>query len=67
MGIGFCARIASSGADELMSHLAQSFERRNDFGMFVNPEKCVFGDSHVAFLLYMVNAQDTSRYRRIFN
>lgn len=39
--------IASSSTDEHMSDLMQLFERLNDFGLIVNPEKYVLVASQV--------------------
>ena len=35
--------VASNSADEHMKHLRQLFDRLADYGLVVNPKKCVLG------------------------
>lgn len=44
-----------------MIHLIQLLERLNEFGIIVNPDKCVLGASQDEFLGYMMNAQGTDQ------
>lgn len=43
-----------------MTHLAQLFERLNDFNIIVNQNKCALDVTQLEFLGYMMNSQGSS-------
>ena len=47
--------VASSSEDEHKEHLRLLFSRLHDFGIVLNPAKCVFGVSFLTFLGHHVN------------
>lgn len=47
--------VASSSQEEHLRHLEILFRRLKEFGVVINPAKCVFGQPHVKFLGYMVS------------
>lgn len=51
--------IASSSEAEHLEHVEQIFSRLNQYGIVVNPAKCVFAAAEVKFLGYAVNGQGT--------
>jgi hypothetical protein len=53
--------VASSSEDE---HLYALFQRFNEYGVLLNPAKCVFGATEVTFLGYTVSAERTRPLRR---
>ena len=48
--------VASNSPDEHRKHLRQLFERLADYGLVVNPKKCVLGKSSLEFLGYFVTS-----------
>ena len=48
--------IASNSPDEHRKHLRQLFERLADFGLVVNPTKCVLGKSSLEFICHCVTS-----------
>ncbi|BHF85630.1 hypothetical protein SprV_1002879900 [Sparganum proliferum] len=48
--------VASSTAEEHMEHLATVFDRLQQFGVFLNPSKCVFGVPSLEFLGHLVDS-----------
>ena len=48
--------VASNSSDEHMRHLRQLFDRLADYGLVVNPKKCVLGQSSLEFLGYCVTS-----------
>ncbi|BHF67818.1 hypothetical protein SprV_0301084700 [Sparganum proliferum] len=48
--------VASSTAEEHMEHLATVFDRLQQFGVVLNPSKCVFGVSSLEFLGHLVDS-----------
>ena len=42
--------VASENQQEHTSHLQQVFERLADYGVTINPQKCVFGEASIDFL-----------------
>ncbi|BHF72123.1 hypothetical protein SprV_0401518700 [Sparganum proliferum] len=48
--------IASSTAEEHVEHLATVFDRLQQFGVALNPSKCVFGVHSLEFLGYLVDS-----------
>ena len=49
--------VASRTAEEHRVHLAKLFARLRDFGLVLNPAKCVFAQPQLKFLGHMVSAQ----------
>ena len=49
--------VASASAEEHMTHLRQLFERLNEYGLIINPAKCLFGQSSITFLGHYVTPQ----------
>ena len=52
-GLPFCygyLLIASANAKEHKEHLRQVFQRLSEYGILINPTKCVFGASSLEFL-----------------
>ena len=47
--------IASSSAEDHQTHLRLLFKRLNEFGVLINPSKCVWGQSAVKFLGYEIS------------
>ena len=60
-GLPFCygyvddLLIASTNAKEHKEHLRQVFQRLSEYGILINPTKCVFGASSLEFLGYQVS------------
>ena len=60
--LGFCyayidnVLVASTTADEHETHLRSIFQRFEEFGVVVNPSKCVFGAKQLTFLGHLVDA-----------
>nr|VZI41229.1 unnamed protein product [Spirometra erinaceieuropaei] len=50
--------VASSPAEEHMEHLATVFDRLQQFGVVLNPSKCVFGVPSLEFLGHLVDSHD---------
>ena len=48
--------VASSSPDEHLQHLQILFQRLSDHGLVINPAKCEFGKSEVAFLSHTISA-----------
>ena len=48
--------VASSSVDEHRHHLRQLFRKLADYGLVVNPQKCVLGQSSLAFLGHYVTS-----------
>ncbi|BHF80454.1 hypothetical protein SprV_0702358200 [Sparganum proliferum] len=48
--------VASSTAEEHMEHLAAVFDRLQQFGVVLNPSKCVFGMPSLEFLGHLVDS-----------
>ncbi|BHF60865.1 hypothetical protein SprV_0100383400 [Sparganum proliferum] len=48
--------VASSTAEEQMEHLATVFDRLQQFGVVINPSKCVFGVPSLEFLGHLVDS-----------
>ena len=42
--------VASTSADEHCNHLRQIFQRLSDYGLVVNPQKCILGKATLEFL-----------------
>lgn len=59
-GLEFCYAyiddilVASKSKEEHEEHLKKLFQRLNDYGLVINPAKCVFGKKQVKFLGYLV-------------
>lgn len=51
--------IASTSKEEHEEHLRKLFQRLNDYGLIINPAKCVFGMEQVKFLGYLVTKEGT--------
>ncbi|BHF59912.1 hypothetical protein SprV_0100287300 [Sparganum proliferum] len=51
--------VASSTAEEHMEHLATVFDRLQQFGVVLNPSKCVFGVPSLEFLGHLVDSHGT--------
>ncbi|XP_076299903.1 uncharacterized protein LOC143218556 [Lasioglossum baleicum] len=51
--------VASRNEEEHKEHLRQLFSRLEEYGIIINPTKCVFAAPEVKFLGYIVNAQGT--------
>ncbi|XP_051156384.1 uncharacterized protein LOC127278627, partial [Leptopilina boulardi] len=49
--------IASESEEQHLEHLNILFKRLNDYGVVINPTKCVFGVSEITFLGYTVNSR----------
>nr|VZH98603.1 unnamed protein product [Spirometra erinaceieuropaei] len=49
--------VASRNAEEHKEHLALVFDRLDQFGVVINPSKCVLGVPSLDFLGHLVNAQ----------
>nr|VZI04584.1 unnamed protein product [Spirometra erinaceieuropaei] len=49
--------VASSTTEEHMEHLATVFDRLQQFGVVLNPSKCVFGVPSLEFLGHLVDSQ----------
>jgi hypothetical protein len=49
--------LASHSVEEHLVHLRQLFERLQQFGLVINGEKCIFGQSSVEFLGHQVTAR----------
>ena len=52
--------VASSSTEEHYSHLKELFQRLDEFGLVVNPDKCTFGVESVEFLGHHVSVQGVS-------
>ncbi|BHF81032.1 hypothetical protein SprV_0702416100 [Sparganum proliferum] len=48
--------VTSSTAEEPMEHLATVFDRLQQFGVVLNPSKCVFGVPSLEFLCHLVDS-----------
>ena len=51
--------VASISEDEHEQHLRTLFQRFSEYGVMLNPTKCVFGAKEVTFLGYTVSAEGT--------
>ena len=51
--------LASASEDEHEPDLRTLFQRFNEYGVLLNPAKCVFGATEVIFLGYTVSAAGT--------
>lgn len=51
--------VASSSIEEHEDHLRILFERLQQYGVVINPAKCVFGQPEVEFLGFMVSGEGT--------
>ncbi|KMQ86204.1 pol polyprotein [Lasius niger] len=51
--------VASTTQKEHEAHLRELFTRLNNYGIRINPAKCVFGKEEVKFLGYLVTAEGT--------
>lgn len=51
--------VASSSEEEHRDHLRALFERLREYGVIINPAKCVFGQQKVEFLGYEVSDKGT--------
>ncbi|KAK9885262.1 hypothetical protein WA026_010760 [Henosepilachna vigintioctopunctata] len=64
-GLNFCYAyiddilIASTSLQEHQTHLEILFQRLKDYGIVLNPSKCVFGQPSVKFLGYLVSSNGT--------
>ena len=62
-GLHFCYNyiddllVASSNAEEHYKHVRQVFQRLSDYGLLLNPAKCVFGASSLEFLGHHVSSK----------
>lgn len=62
-GLEFCVPyfddllIASTSEQEHLQHLKLVFERLQEFGVSLNPSKCIFGKSKISFLGHEISAQ----------
>ncbi|XP_071629524.1 uncharacterized protein [Temnothorax longispinosus] len=65
-GLDFCYAyiddiiVASDTEEGHKDHLRQLFERLEQYGIKVNPAKCIFGVKQVKFLGYLVSAESTT-------
>ena len=65
LGLDFCYAyiddilVASSSEKEHLEHLRVLFKRLTQYGVVLNPAKCVFGQENVRFLGYLVSADGT--------
>ena len=61
-GLDFCYNfiddvlVASHSPEEHKQHLRQIFECLRDYGIIINPQKCVFSTSSVEFLGHLVDS-----------
>eukprot|EP00794_Sanderia_malayensis_P005073 gene5073-biopygen4132 len=55
--------IASSSEDEYLQHIDILFARLTEYGIVLNPAKCVFGASSLDFLGYHISARGISPLR----
>jgi len=53
------AMVATASEEEHEQHLRILFQRFNEYGVLLNPAKCVFGATEVTFLGYTVSAAGT--------
>jgi len=51
--------VASKSEEEHLQHLRMLFNRFQEYGVVINPMKCIFGQSEVKFLGYLVTPRDT--------
>jgi hypothetical protein len=51
--------VAATSEDEHKQHLCILFQRFSEYGVLLNPDKCVFGTTEVTFLGYTVSAKGT--------
>lgn len=64
-GLDFCyvylddILVASRDETEHEDHIKQLFSRLNQYGVIINPSKCVFAAAEVKFLGYIVNKEGT--------
>nr|CAH8868540.1 unnamed protein product [Trichobilharzia regenti] len=49
--------IASSSTEEHMQHLSLLFQRFEQFGVVINPKKCIFGSPSIEFLGHRITAE----------
>jgi len=62
-GLHFCyvyiddVLIASTSEEEHQNHLRQVFQRLSDYGILINPAKCLFGVSSLEFLGHHVSSE----------
>jgi transposase InsO family protein len=49
--------IASSSIEEHKEHLRTVFRRLKEFGLFINPAKCILGVEEIIFLGHLINSQ----------
>ena len=52
--------IASSSEAEHLAHLDTLFTRLSEYGIVINPSKCIFGTSSIEFLGHQISAQGIS-------
>ena len=52
--------VSSSSHKEHQHHMKTIFEKLKDYGVILNPSKCIFGASEIDFLGYRVNNQGTT-------
>lgn len=64
-GLDFCYAyiddilVASASPEEHLQHLETVFQRLREYGVVINPMKCVFGQPEVKFLGYLVSGAGT--------
>jgi len=64
-GLDFCYAyiddilVASKSEEEHLQHLRILFNRLQDHGVVINPMKCIFGQSKIKFLGYLVISDGT--------
>jgi len=51
--------VASNSEDEHEQHLRTLFQRSSEYGVLLNPAKCVFGATELTFFGYTVSAEGT--------
>jgi hypothetical protein len=49
--------VACTSEDEHKQHLHTLFQRFSEYGVLLNPAKCVFGTTEVTFLSYTVSPE----------
>jgi len=64
-GLDFCYAyiddilVASKSEEEHLQHLRILFNRLQEYGVVINPMKCIFGQSEIKFLEYLVTPKGT--------
>jgi len=51
--------VASKSEEEHLEHLRILFNRLQEYGVVINPSKCIFGQSKIKFLGYLVTPNGT--------